>query len=156
MSQDIPVNPFQKALDDAKAALAPATAPKKAAPKKAAPKKAAPKKAAPKKAAPKKAAPKKAAPKKATPTIEKAATAAAVKKASFKKEPAIPSAYEKRNNITRPGADTQTGKFWKWCDQAEATKAGAVRATLIQKAVDAGMSKFTGATQYARWRAFNA
>ena len=145
MSQDSPVNPFQKALDDAAkkgaevvAAVTKVPVPVKKAAKKAGAVVAAAvvsAKVAPKKVAPKKVAPKKVAPKKAEAT---------------------PSAYEKRNNITRPGADTQTGKFWKWCDQAAANKGGAVRATLIQKAVDAGMSKFTGATQYARWRAFNA
>ena len=84
---------------------------------------------------------------KAAEDAEKAKAAEEAKKAA---------AQPTQNDITRPKADSQTGKAWAIFDE-ESRKIGSpasIGATL-PVAVAAGINEATVRTQYARWRKFN-
>jgi hypothetical protein len=70
--------------------------------------------------------------------------------------PAAPAAAEKvkdeKNGVTRPGADSATGKVWKIADDLSA-KAGqpAARKDVLAAAEKEGINVTTAATQFGRW-----
>lgn len=66
-----------------------------------------------------------------------------------------PAKIEK-NGVTRPSADSQTGKVWRIADaQSAATGAPAKRAEVLKAAEAAGINITTAATQFGRWCKFN-
>ncbi len=65
-------------------------------------------------------------------------------------------ASEVRNGISRPKADTATGKVWEIADElSKQIEAPIGRKLLLDKAVEHGLNASTAATQYGRWRRFN-
>ena len=64
---------------------------------------------------------------------------------------------DQKNGVTRPSADTQTGKVWSICDviYATATEDNPItRARVIKTAEAEGVDVSTAATQYGRWRKY--
>lgn len=76
------------------------------------------------------------------------------KKEAAPKPEKIPAIVQ--NGISRPKADTATGKVWEIAD-AESTKKGgpAARKEVLDVASEAGINAATAATQYGRWRKFH-
>lgn len=66
--------------------------------------------------------------------------------------PAPAKVKDEKNGVTRPGADSSTGKVWAIAD-AESAKAGkpAERKPVLEAAKAAGINEATAATQYGRW-----
>lgn len=64
-----------------------------------------------------------------------------------------------KNNVTRPGSGTATGKVWEICDTlySQATDETPItRARVIKAAEAEGVNVSTAATQYGRWRTYMA
>ncbi len=64
---------------------------------------------------------------------------------------------DQKNDVTRPSADTATGKVWAICDviYAGATEDNPItRARVIKTAEADGINVSTAATQYGRWRKY--
>jgi len=96
---------------------------------------------------------------KAVTKAEAAAKTEAEKLAKAQEAAAAKPAVEKQptqNDITRPKADSMTGKAWAIFDQISATnKAPASIGEALPQATAAGINEATTRTQYARWRKFN-
>jgi len=61
-----------------------------------------------------------------------------------------------QNGVTRPGADTATGRIWEIADaQSAEAKAPAKRADVLKAAEAEGINVTTAATQFGRWCKFN-
>ena len=61
-----------------------------------------------------------------------------------------------QNDVTRPKADSQTGKVWSIADElSKQLKRPATRAEVMEKATADDINEATVATQYQRWRVFN-
>lgn len=81
--------------------------------------------------------------------------------------PATPQAQQRqarsdrqeKNGVTRPGAETLTGKVWATADEISAknTQAGGQYATIaeVRDALGDSVNEATIRTQYARWRTYN-
>lgn len=97
----------------------------------------------------------------ATDTVAQAKatkTAKAEKKATEPKAPKAEVVKDTKNGVTRPGAETSTGKVWAIADtlHAQATKEEPIsRAAVIKAAEAQGINVSTAATQYGRWRTYN-
>lgn len=61
------------------------------------------------------------------------------------------------HDVTRPGANTTTGKIWQAADEITASQNGVVAAVASVKAhkLVHGINDHTVKTQYARWRKYN-
>jgi len=73
------------------------------------------------------------------------------------KEPKVKIERESANGVTRPKADSQTGKVWQIADDISAKKkAPATRAEVMEVATAEphNINEATVATQYQRWRTF--
>lgn len=65
-----------------------------------------------------------------------------------------PRSTEERNGVSRPDPSSRTGLVWVLCDKMMNEHGKVDRGTLIQEAVNSGLSPSTAATQYSRWRKF--
>ncbi len=84
----------------------------------------------------------------------KPAKAKKEKKEAAPKPEKIPAIVQ--NGISRPKADTATGKVWEIADAESAKKGGpAARKEVLDAASQVGINAATAATQYGRWRKFH-
>lgn len=61
-----------------------------------------------------------------------------------------------QNGVTRPSADSTTGKVWAIADKISAKlKAPAPRRDVLAETSALGINDATAATQYGKWRKFN-
>lgn len=69
--------------------------------------------------------------------------------------PAPAPVKDQQHGVTRPKADTKTGRIWAITD-ALSKKAGkpAARKDVINAAIAEGINAATAATQYGRWRKY--
>jgi len=89
-----------------------------------------------------------AAKKKADKEAEKAAKMAAKESAKVEKV--------EQNGISRPKADSETGKVWLVCDNLSASlQRVPSREEVLTASAEVGVNPATTATQYARWRKFH-
>jgi len=58
-----------------------------------------------------------------------------------------------QNGITRPSAETKTGRIWEIADNLS-TDVPAKRAPVLAQCKEEGINNATAATQYGRWRKF--
>lgn len=87
---------------------------------------------------------------------QKAATAEANKLAKQATADAAKVKQPEQNGITRPKADSQTGKAWTIFDNvSQRNNAPASIGETLPLAKAAGINEATVRTQYARWRKFN-
>lgn len=64
---------------------------------------------------------------------------------------------DQKNGVTRPSANTQTGKVWAICDliYAQATEENPITRSRVIKTAEADeINVSTAATQYGRWRKY--
>ena len=60
------------------------------------------------------------------------------------------------NGVTRPKADSKTGRVWELADQISEANGGRARRKDVMAACEAaGLHAATAATQYGRWRKYN-
>lgn len=60
-----------------------------------------------------------------------------------------------QNGVTRPSADTKTGRVWELADSMSAAKGEPVdRAALLEATTAAGINAATASTQFGRWCKF--
>lgn len=74
-----------------------------------------------------------------------------------KAAPAPKPPKDESNGITRPKADSKTGRVWAIADEITKSQKGtaATRAQVMEKAVAEDINEATIATQYQRWRVYN-
>jgi hypothetical protein len=70
--------------------------------------------------------------------------------------PAATATKDTQNGVTRPKADTKTGRIWEIADSLSAQEGAPVaRYKVLNAAMAEGLNAATASTQYGRWRKYH-